>query len=84
VHAFQRAVPDLFGVYMAALDGGRLQACLAREAYPALPHHDFGHDVLEKVTPSLRLVTLPPCGWTDLGTPERMAYWLARAGGTAQ
>jgi len=26
-------------------------------------------------------VTLPPCGWTDLGTPERMTRWLARPAG---
>lgn len=83
-HAFQRAVPDLFGAYMAALDGGRLQARLARQAYPALPRYDFGRDVLEKVTPALSLVTLPPCGWTDLGTPERMTHWLAQAGAAAQ
>jgi mannose-1-phosphate guanylyltransferase len=82
-HTFQRVVPDLFAAYMAALDGGRLQSYLAREAYPALPGHDLGRDVLEKITPSLKLVTLPPCGWTDLGTPERMTDWLARAGAAA-
>ena len=83
VHAFQRAVPDLFATYMAALDGGRLQAYLARQAYPDLPRYDFGRDVLQRVTPALRVVTLPPCGWTDLGTPERMTNWLAHAGGAA-
>ncbi len=83
VHAYQRAVPDLFTAYMSALDGGRLQAYLAREVYPALPRYDFGRDVLEKITPALSLVTLPPCGWTDLGTPERLTHWLEQAAGTA-
>ncbi len=77
-HAFQRSVPRLFQAYMTALDGGRLEAQRARPAYPELPRHDFGRDVLEKMTPSLRLVTLPLCGWTDLGTPERMQQWLGR------
>jgi mannose-1-phosphate guanylyltransferase len=81
VHALQRAAPDLFRSYMAVLDGGRWETSLARQAYAALPRQEFGHDVLEKVTPSLRLVTLPPCGWTDLGTPERMTRWLARPAG---
>lgn len=81
-HAFRRAVPDLFGAYMAALDGGRLRA-LAREAYPALPRYDFSRDVLGKLAPSLRLVTLPPCGWSDLGTPERMSRWLTEVVGAA-
>ncbi len=84
VHVFQRTVPDLFNAYMRALDGGRLPPDLARSVFPALPRYDFGRDVLEKVTPSLRLVTLPPCGWTDLGTPERMRQWLVEAGEPAR
>ncbi|HVP14158.1 MAG TPA: sugar phosphate nucleotidyltransferase [Terriglobales bacterium] len=83
IHAFQRVVPDLFNAYMSALDGGRLDAYLARRAYADMPSYDFGRDVLEKMTASLRLIRLPACGWTDLGTPSRMERWLAERSGPA-
>jgi mannose-1-phosphate guanylyltransferase len=79
VHVFQRTVPDLVHAYMAAIDGGRLGVGLARQVFGELPRYDFGRDVLEKATPALKLVTLPPCGWIDLGTPERIQGWLAQA-----
>jgi mannose-1-phosphate guanylyltransferase len=47
-----------------------------REWYPELPHADFCRDVL---TPSKNLCvfTFPvEMGWSDLGTPERMAEWM--------
>lgn len=80
VHAYERAAPDLFKAYMAATDGGRLAARAARQAYPDLPRREFGRDLLERVTAHLRLAILPPCGWIDLGTPERMEQWLAHRG----
>ncbi len=79
IHAYQRAVPELFDHYMAALDGGRLQADRVRQAFARLPACDFGRDVLEKATSLLETVTLPPCGWMDLGTPDRLVRWLAQA-----
>jgi mannose-1-phosphate guanylyltransferase len=48
-----------------------------REWYPELPSADFCRDLL---TPSrnLCLYTFPvEMGWSDLGTPERMAEWMA-------
>jgi mannose-1-phosphate guanylyltransferase len=80
VHAYQRAVPELFHAYLAAIDEGRLPARAARRAYPGLPRVEFGRDLLERVTAHLRLAMLPPCGWIDLGTPERMDQWLAHRG----
>ncbi|MBK8977265.1 MAG: hypothetical protein IPM29_15240 [Planctomycetes bacterium] len=46
--------------------------------YADLPTHDFSRDVLEGATPHLRVVRVPNCGWTDLGTPRRVAECLAR------
>ncbi len=48
------------------------------EAYDELPAADFSHDVLTPAV-GLRLYTWPDSlGWTDLGTPERLAAWLQR------
>ena len=46
--------------------------------FEGLPVCDFSHDVLERNAGRLRLVEVPPCGWTDLGTPARLAGWLVR------
>jgi mannose-1-phosphate guanylyltransferase len=33
---------------------------------------DFSHDVLEVQTTRLQVLRLPHCGWTDLGSPQRV------------
>lgn len=44
--------------------------------YEDLPVVDFSHDVLAQQPAVLRVVPVPECGWTDLGTPERVAEVL--------
>jgi len=44
--------------------------------YEHLPVVDFSHDILAQQTAVLRVVPVPECGWTDLGTPERVAEVL--------
>jgi mannose-1-phosphate guanylyltransferase len=34
---------------------------------------DFSREILELRTEHLRVIRVPPCGWTDLGTPHRVA-----------
>jgi mannose-1-phosphate guanylyltransferase len=55
--------------------------------YKELPSVDFSRDVLSHHVGLLRAVAAPPCGWTDLGTPSRVAATVkqtkSRAGGTA-
>lgn len=46
--------------------------------YPDIPSRDFSKAVLERAAPSLAVVTAGPCGWSDLGTPERVARCLRR------
>jgi len=43
--------------------------------YRRLPVLDFSRDVLARIPGRLRVLRVPPCGWTDLGTPERLARW---------
>jgi mannose-1-phosphate guanylyltransferase len=42
-------------------------------AWEMLPHRDFSRDVLMAVASELDVMAVPPCGWSDLGTPERVA-----------
>jgi mannose-1-phosphate guanylyltransferase len=50
----------------------------ARELYPRLPIQDFSRDVLEGQETRLRVLSIPACGWSDLGTPRRVAQTLTR------
>lgn len=46
--------------------------------YEILADIDFSKQVLEGAEPALRLVPVPGCGWSDLGTPGRLADTLRR------
>lgn len=65
-----------------------MEALLAREQgtrdwaalvslYERLPSVDFSHDVLAARQHELRVHSVPSCGWSDLGTPQRVAQTLA-------
>ncbi len=40
--------------------------------YEALPICDFSRDILEREAARLAVVPARPCGWTDIGTPDRL------------
>jgi mannose-1-phosphate guanylyltransferase len=48
------------------------------DLYERLPQVDFSRDILEGREGCLRLVNVPSCGWSDLGTPKRVAETLQR------
>lgn len=67
VREFQRA--------FAGTDAGRAGRLAA--LYDALETRDFSRDVLQASAARLALEIVPPCGWTDLGTPARVEACLA-------
>lgn len=70
---YERRLPALWHRMRAALDAN------AHAMYADLPSYDFSRDLLVGAEPSLRLLRVPDCGWTDLGTPERVAALVERA-----
>lgn len=48
--------------------------------YGALPKVDLSHDVFARAPEALRVLRAPACGWTDLGTPQRVIECLAHQG----
>ena len=48
------------------------------DLYDRLPDLDFSRHVLEGQESVLRMVPVPQCGWSDLGTPKRVAETLRR------
>ena len=67
---FSAALPELLAAFRSARDLAAL--------YAVIPDLDFSRAVLERVPERLALLPVPPCGWTDLGTPERVAACLRR------
>lgn len=48
------------------------------DMYERLPNVDFSRHLLEGQEELLRVVRVPACGWSDLGTPRRVAETLRR------
>lgn len=76
---FAEHVPDLFEAFEQALGcpSSRRGAAL-REFYEGLPSSDFSRAVLQNSGERLRVLRVPSCGWTDLGTPARVADCVRR------
>ena len=49
-----------------------------QDRYDLLPEVDFSRHVLEGQESVLRVMRVPPCGWSDLGTPLRVRETLRR------
>ena len=65
----------------AALARDAVAGCGAtglREFYELLPLVDFSRTILQPAAASLRVFSAPRCGWSDLGTPKRVARTLKR------
>jgi mannose-1-phosphate guanylyltransferase len=61
-----------------ALGDARPLEALTR-LYSELPSIDFSRDVLSHYPEQLKVLTAPACGWTDLGTPKRVAITVREA-----
>lgn len=55
-----------------------LEAAELDMAYQHLKSVDFSRDVLQGNEARLKVVAVPACGWTDLGTPQRVGLTLMR------
>lgn len=80
VRAFEARCPDVVGEMrhiVTSLDSSNRRARLV-QLYDRLPKLDFSRDVLQRSPELLRLMTVPACGWSDLGTPKRVAETVSR------
>lgn len=48
------------------------------ELYARSPSIDFSRDILQRSTDSVRVLKVPACGWSDLGTPRRVMETVRR------
>jgi mannose-1-phosphate guanylyltransferase len=78
VRLFEERLPELAASLAHVCAGDRSSRAAELEAlYSTLATHDFSRDVLQANERRLRLEIVPPCGWTDLGTPARVEACLA-------
>jgi mannose-1-phosphate guanylyltransferase len=89
---FAASGPALLGMMRARLGGvvEDMATALARDArsggrsialtglYDELSSADFSRSVLQGAEETLQVIAAPACGWTDLGTPDRVAETLRR------
>jgi len=57
---------------------GASQGAMA-EFYEDLPNVDFSSRIAQRAANRLTLMNVPRCGWSDLGTPKRVAQTLLRS-----
>ncbi len=81
VQLYERRLPGLLARFRAAFavpaQGSEARAARIAALYEELDSTDFSRDLLQGSEERLRLEVVPPCGWTDLGTPERVEACLA-------
>jgi len=80
---YERRLPRLLETLLAAVaigedtdDRGILTA-----AYDGLETSDFSRDLVQGSEDALRVIPVPPCGWNDLGTADRVARCVDRLPG---
>jgi mannose-1-phosphate guanylyltransferase len=83
VSLFPRNVPGLMLDLKAIVEywpNSRLPSAELASLYARHPSLDFSTDVLAKHPEKLQFLTVPPCGWNDVGTPSRLAaaLWASR------
>lgn len=81
---FERAVPEVVrSLVFHAGHPADAQPTLLRRAYSRLASVDFSSGLLAKA--DLAVVEIPrEAGWTDLGTPARVALWLGTSAAPPQ
>lgn len=79
---FRRRIPKIVDEMRAAVRSdlrGGVHGYATGQLYGRLPFVDFSRDILPGQEARLVVFPVSPCGWSDLGTPERVAETLARA-----
>jgi mannose-1-phosphate guanylyltransferase len=80
---FRRRMPGIVNELRAAVQHDRRSPqgpSAIDELYDRLPTLDFSRDILQGQEDHLRVLPVASCGWSDLGTPERVARALEQVG----
>ena len=78
---YRKRFPEIVDVMRSAYESDRRagsEGAVMAELYARLPVVDFSRDILAEQLSDLRVLPVPPCGWSDLGTPRRVSDALRR------
>lgn len=77
---FEPICPDLVDEMRHIVESVPTSAQMARlaEVYARSPSIDFSREILQRSADSLRVLRVPACGWSDLGTPHRVVETVRR------
>lgn len=78
---FLARVPDIVDAMRTALEADERAGTdgeAMADLYQKLPILDFSRDIVAGQESAFRTWAVPPCGWSDLGTPKRVAEALSR------
>ena len=73
---FEETQPLLVQLFTSTMRHHGWTPATLRHLYGAIPDVDFTRDVLARMTDHVRVLPVKPCGWMDIGTPERLNQWL--------
>jgi mannose-1-phosphate guanylyltransferase len=84
-HAFVELIgeryPRIAATFLEAADrASKGDVVLYETLYADLPVVDFSRDIVEGTSVTLSVIPVSACGWSDLGTPRRVAECLDRLG----
>jgi len=80
LRTFAARCPDLVGEMQHIVNsmGSRTSQARLAQLYEQLPALDFSRDILQRSPDVLCVLTVPACGWSDLGTPRRVVETVGR------
>jgi mannose-1-phosphate guanylyltransferase len=81
LNVLRARMPDLVDQTEMALaqgDGSDVRANALTQLYARLPHVDLSQALSQGAEAQCRLIISRPCGWSDLGTPRRVAAVIRR------
>jgi len=81
VRVFEQRYPQIVADMRRVVEQDRAnpqEPLATADLYGRLPELDFSRHVLEGAEQALRVLPVPSCGWSDLGTPKRVAEALRR------
>jgi mannose-1-phosphate guanylyltransferase len=76
-HQNRQLLSDLQAI-VARWPDSRIPSAEIASLYARHRAFDFSGDVLQKCPRKLQFLNVPPCGWIDVGAPERLAEILRR------
>jgi mannose-1-phosphate guanylyltransferase len=77
LHMYEQAIPGCVERLKGWPGAGGGSRSGLQALYRELPTHDFSRGVLQRSSADLSVLSVPGCGWVDLGTPARLRQFRA-------